>query len=129
VGAMTRMWCSIVLVCRLVLRLLVQLSREAKYTAVLGYQKRDVQAVIDLLAAGTSSAEGYIILCASANMWIGQLKPAKMITSKIELETPVHGGIKALLHDEENHIKILVEVGGMSRVDSALNRFPAFCSL
>jgi hypothetical protein len=29
--------------------------REAKYTAVLGYQRKDVQAVIDQLAAGTSN--------------------------------------------------------------------------
>ncbi|KAF2825702.1 GroES-like protein [Ophiobolus disseminans] len=74
--------------------------REAKYTAVLGYQRKDVQAVIDYLAAG-------------------KLNPAKMITSKIKLEDLVEGGIKALIRDKESHVKILVEVGGMSRVDSA----------
>lgn len=76
--------------------------REAKYTAVLGYQKKDVQAVIDQIAAGN-------------------LKPRKMITSKIQLEDLVEGGIKALINDKESHVKILVEVGGMSRTDSAVH--------
>jgi threonine dehydrogenase-like Zn-dependent dehydrogenase len=93
--------------------------KEAKYTAVLGYQRKDVQAVIDQLAAGKSGAEEDVVVCAAANMRIGKLKPAKMITSKIQLKDLVDGGIKALIHDKENHVKILVEVGGMSRVDSA----------
>ncbi|KAF1940060.1 GroES-like protein [Clathrospora elynae] len=76
--------------------------RETKYTAVLGYQRKDVQAVIDHLAAG-------------------KLKPSKMITSTIQLEDLVECGIKALIHDKENQVKILVEVGGMSRVDSAVH--------
>jgi len=67
--------------------------REAKYTAVLGYQRKDVQAVIDHLADGT-------------------LQPANMITSKIQLENIVEDGIKALIKDKESHVKILVEVGG-----------------
>jgi len=76
--------------------------REAKYSAVLGYQRKDVQAVIDQLASG-------------------KLKPSKMITSKIQLEDLVEGGIKALINDKESHVKILVEVGGMGRVDSAVH--------
>ncbi|RMZ71361.1 BDH1-stereospecific (2R 3R)-23-butanediol dehydrogenase [Pyrenophora seminiperda CCB06] len=75
--------------------------REAKYMAVLGYQRHDFQAVIDLLAAG-------------------KLNPSKMITSKIQLEDLVEHGIKALINDKESHVKILVEVGGMSRIDSAV---------
>ncbi|KAF2466188.1 GroES-like protein [Lindgomyces ingoldianus] len=67
--------------------------KEAKYTAVLGYQREDFQAVIDHLANGS-------------------LKPEKMITSKIRLEDLVEGGIKALINDKESHVKILVEVGG-----------------
>lgn len=31
----------------------------------------------------------------------------------------VEDGIKALINDKENHVKILVEVGGLNRVDSA----------
>jgi 2-desacetyl-2-hydroxyethyl bacteriochlorophyllide A dehydrogenase len=67
--------------------------REAKYTAVLGYQRKDFQAVVDALADG-------------------RLKPEKMITSRIQLEDLVEGGIKALITDKESHVKILVEVSG-----------------
>jgi threonine dehydrogenase-like Zn-dependent dehydrogenase len=49
-------------------------------------------------------------------MCVGKLKPSNMITSKIQLEDLVEKGIKALIHDKESHVKILVEVGGMSRV-------------
>jgi threonine dehydrogenase-like Zn-dependent dehydrogenase len=52
---------------------------------------------------------------------VGILKPEKMITRKISLEDLVESGFKALINDKENHVKILVEVGGMSRVDSALH--------
>lgn len=44
-----------------------------------------------------------------------------MITSKIQLEDLVDGGIKALITDKESHVKILVEVGGMARIDSAVH--------
>jgi hypothetical protein len=44
-----------------------------------------------------------------------------MITSKIQLEDLVECGIKALITDKESHVKILVEVGGMNRVDSAIH--------
>ncbi|KAJ4372803.1 hypothetical protein N0V86_008169 [Didymella sp. IMI 355093] len=76
--------------------------REAKYTAVLGYQRKDFEAVVDQLAKGN-------------------LKPSKMITSKIQMEDLVDGGIKALINDKESHVKILVEVGGLNRVDSAVH--------
>jgi hypothetical protein len=39
-----------------------------------------------------------------------------MITSKIQLEDLVEGGIKALIRDKDSQVKILVEVGGMDRV-------------
>ncbi|KAF1847064.1 sorbitol dehydrogenase [Cucurbitaria berberidis CBS 394.84] len=74
--------------------------REAKYTAVLGYQRKDFQAVIDQIAAGN-------------------LKPSNMITSKIQLDDLIEGGIKALIHDKESHVKILVEVGGMNLANPA----------
>jgi threonine dehydrogenase-like Zn-dependent dehydrogenase len=95
--------------------------REAKYTAVLGYQRKDVQAVIDQLAAGESFYPTIPARELAANGYIGKLKPSKMITSKIQLEDLVEGGIKALITDKESHVKILVEVGGMSRVDSAIH--------
>ena len=52
-------------------------------------------------------------------MATGNLKPSKMITSTIQMEDLVEGGIKALINDKESHVKILVEVGGLNRVDSA----------
>ncbi|KAF1357472.1 GroES-like protein [Lizonia empirigonia] len=76
--------------------------REAKYTAVLGYQRKDFEAVVEQLANGN-------------------LQPRKMITSKIQLDDLVEGGIKALINDKESHVKILVEVGGLNRVDSAIH--------
>jgi threonine dehydrogenase-like Zn-dependent dehydrogenase len=95
--------------------------REAKYTAVLGYQRKDVQAVIDQLAAGKCFNRVKYMRNSCANGFAGKLKPSKMITSKIQLEDLVEGGIKALITDKESHVKILVEVGGMSRVDSAIH--------
>ncbi|KAF1948684.1 GroES-like protein [Byssothecium circinans] len=73
--------------------------KESKYTAVLGYRRSDFQAVLDHLA-------------------VGSLKPEKMITSVIQLDDLVEGGIKALIRDKEKHVKILVEVGGESGVKS-----------
>lgn len=48
-----------------------------------------------------------------ANNYItpGTLKPDMMITSIIQLNDIVEGGIKALINDKESHVKILVEVG------------------
>ncbi|KAF2112989.1 chaperonin 10-like protein [Lophiotrema nucula] len=66
--------------------------REAHYTAVLGYQRKDFQAVIGHLADGS-------------------LRPEKMITSKIKLADLVESGIKALVNDKESHVKILVDMG------------------
>lgn len=60
-------------------------------------------------------------ICTVANVCAGKLKPSKMITSKIQLEDLVEHGIKALINDKESQVKILVEVGGMSRIDSAVH--------
>lgn len=76
--------------------------REARYMAVLGYQRRDFEAVVDLLDEGV-------------------LKPSRMITGKIQLDDLVEKGIKALVNDKESHVKILVEMGGLGRVDSAVH--------
>lgn len=65
--------------------------REARYVAVLGYLKKDFEAVIGALADGS-------------------LKPEKMITSKIKMEDLVEGGFMALIHDKAKHVKILVDV-------------------
>jgi threonine dehydrogenase-like Zn-dependent dehydrogenase len=57
----------------------------------------------------------------NTDMLVGKLQPSKMITSVIQLEDLVEGGIKALITDKESHVKILVEVGGMNRIDSAVH--------
>ncbi|KAF2806416.1 GroES-like protein [Mytilinidion resinicola] len=65
--------------------------REAIYKAVLGYQRKDFQAVIDHIANGT-------------------LKPERMITSKIKLEDLVEKGFLPLINNKEKHVKILVDL-------------------
>ncbi len=40
----------------------------------------------------------------------GKLEPDGMITRKIKLNEVEEKGFKALIHDKENHVKILVEV-------------------
>ncbi|KAG7055909.1 hypothetical protein JMJ77_0008360 [Colletotrichum scovillei] len=66
--------------------------RESSYKSVLGYQKKDYQAVIE-------------------NLRTGALKPASMITRKISLDDLVEHGIKALITDKDNQVKVLVDVG------------------
>ncbi|KZL84537.1 hypothetical protein CI238_05222 [Colletotrichum incanum] len=65
--------------------------RESSYKSVLGYQKADYEAVIE-------------------NLRTGALKPASMITRKIPLDDLIENGIKALITDKDNQVKILVEV-------------------
>ena len=40
----------------------------------------------------------------------GQLKPGSMITRKIKMDEIEEKGFKTLVHDKDNHVKILVEV-------------------
>ena len=47
-----------------------------------------------------------IALCGT----VGAMKPGDMITRKIALENVVEDGIKALISDKENQVKILVEI-------------------
>jgi threonine dehydrogenase-like Zn-dependent dehydrogenase len=47
----------------------------------------------------------------NANIIItGQLKPGPMITRKIKMDEIEEKGFKTLVHDKDNHVKILVEV-------------------
>lgn len=41
---------------------------------------------------------------------IGAMKPGDMITRKIALENVVEDGIKTLISDKDNHVKILVQI-------------------
>lgn len=65
--------------------------REGTYLAVLGYQRRDFEEVIQAIADG-------------------RLKPQKMITRKIGLNDLVEKGIKALIKEKDKHVKILVDM-------------------
>ncbi|KAI5356859.1 Putative alcohol dehydrogenase, zinc-type, GroES-like superfamily, NAD(P)-binding domain superfamily [Septoria linicola] len=67
--------------------------REASYKAVLGYQAKDFQGVIDALGEG-------------------KLKPQSMITSKILMDKLVKDGYLALINEKDKHVKILVDVQG-----------------
>lgn len=65
--------------------------REAKYSAVLGYQRRDYEGVIEALRDG-------------------RLKPEKMITARIGLDDLVEEGYGALQGEKEKHVKVLIDM-------------------
>lgn len=65
--------------------------KEAKYGAVLGYQRRDFEAVLEQLASGN-------------------IKPAAMITGRIAMEDLVERGFRPLIDNKEKEVKILVDV-------------------
>lgn len=72
--------------------------REANYKAVLGYQKKDFQGVIDAIGEG-------------------RIKPSGMITGKIQMDHLVNDGYWALIKEKDKHVKILVDVkAGVSDV-------------
>lgn len=74
--------------------------KEGSYTAVLGYQRKDFEAVIEHLANGS-------------------LKPHRMITGRIQLEDLVEKGFMPLINEKEKNVKILVEIAPqLEKVDS-----------
>ncbi|OJD38951.1 sorbitol dehydrogenase [Diplodia corticola] len=74
--------------------------KEASYTAVLGYQRKDFEAVIENLANG-------------------HLKPRRMITGCIQLEDLIEKGFMPLINEKEKNVKILVEIAPqLEKVDS-----------
>ncbi|KAL6719497.1 hypothetical protein ACLMJK_003737 [Lecanora helva] len=82
--------------------------REKKYMGVATYQEGDFQDVIDAIASG-----GSMVLSSkdpANDPWLGRLKPESMITAKIQMDEVEEKGFKALIHDKENHVKILVQV-------------------
>ena len=42
---------------------------------------------------------------------VGRLKPEAMITGKIRMDEIEEKGFRALVHDKDNQVKILVDVG------------------
>lgn len=69
--------------------------REAKYQAVLGYQKKDFEGVIEALGNGS-------------------IRPNKMITSRIAMEDLVEKGYRNLIEEKDKHVKILIDVNAKS---------------
>ncbi|KAI0965910.1 GroES-like protein [Xylaria arbuscula] len=65
--------------------------KESIYKSVLGYRREDFEAVIE-------------------NLKIGAIKPNGMITAKIKFDNVVEDGIKRLISDKDNHVKILVDI-------------------
>ncbi|KAK0305867.1 hypothetical protein LTR29_016216 [Friedmanniomyces endolithicus] len=65
--------------------------REASYKGVLGYQKKDFEGVIKALGEG-------------------KIKPAPMITSRIQMDRLVDDGYWALIKEKDKHVKILVDM-------------------
>ncbi|KAI8953386.1 hypothetical protein F4801DRAFT_576560 [Xylaria longipes] len=65
--------------------------KESTYRSVLGYRKQDFEAVIE-------------------NLRTGAIKPNGMITARIKFENVVQDGIKRLISDKDNHVKILVDI-------------------
>ncbi|KAI1081837.1 GroES-like protein [Whalleya microplaca] len=64
---------------------------EKTYSGVLGYQHKDYQGVINAIGKG-------------------DMKPEKMITGKISIDRVVEDGFQPLIHDKNNHVKILVDL-------------------
>ncbi|KAJ3578651.1 hypothetical protein NPX13_g1916 [Xylaria arbuscula] len=65
--------------------------KESTFKSVLGYRKQDFEAVIE-------------------NLRTGAIKPKSMITAKIKFDNLVEDGIKRLIFDKNNHVKILVDM-------------------
>ncbi|KAK1807766.1 hypothetical protein LTR12_017888 [Friedmanniomyces endolithicus] len=65
--------------------------REASYKGVLGYQKKDFEGVIKAIGEG-------------------KIKPAPMITSRIQMDRLVDDGYWALIKEKDKHVKILVDM-------------------
>ncbi|KAF2262382.1 sorbitol dehydrogenase [Lojkania enalia] len=67
--------------------------KERSYMGVATYQIGDFQEVIDAISSGG-------------------MNPHEMITQRIKLTEVEENGFKTLIHDKDNQVKILVEVGG-----------------
>ncbi|KAF5023286.1 hypothetical protein F66182_4667 [Fusarium sp. NRRL 66182] len=82
--------------------------KESAYKSVLGYDPEDFRAVIDNLASGEIACT---LRCGkTANEYKGTIQPSQMITKKVKLENVVEDGIKTLIRDKDNHVKVLVDV-------------------
>lgn len=65
--------------------------------------------MIDNLASGRTSRYCTFIEI-SLTYVLGAIQPQQMITRKIKLENIVEDGIKALIRDKDNQVKVLVDI-------------------
>ena len=83
--------------------------REKTYMGIATYVEGDFQEVIDAIASGELR---HTTNCARklTQSVKGALEPQPMITGKIKMDEVEEKGFKALIHDKENHVKVLVKV-------------------
>lgn len=84
--------------------------RERKYMGVATYQEGDFQDVLDAISSGESTAYSGNQTERLMYSFVGRLKPASMVTGKIQMDEVEEKGFNALVQDKDNHVKILVEV-------------------
>lgn len=84
--------------------------KESSYKSVLGYQREDFEAVIENLRLGKLLPPIGKEKDADMVLEKGVIKPNNMITRKIKLDNLVKDGIKSLIVDKDNQVKILVDM-------------------
>lgn len=82
---------------------------EVNYTGSALYDESAFREVIRALSYG-ESCDVFAIEVNFSNRVLGQLKPERMVTSKIKLDDVVEKGFQALVDDRDSHCKILVDV-------------------
>lgn len=81
---------------------------EVNYTGSALYDESAFREVIRALSYGEFRL--LLVPVGFSNNVLGQLKPEKMVTSKIKLDEVVEKGFQALVNDRDSHCKILVDV-------------------
>lgn len=77
------------------------------------YDEGDFEEVIAAIESCEYKPNPRYLIKSHANMSNkGKIQPRSMITSTIPMEEIVEKGFKALIHDKDKHIKILVDISG-----------------
>jgi threonine dehydrogenase-like Zn-dependent dehydrogenase len=78
------------------------------------YEEGDFEGVIGAIESGKYLLTVQLLIlcmhCVLTGANIGKLQPRSMITSTIPMEEIVEKGFKALIHEKDKHIKILVDI-------------------
>lgn len=72
------------------------------------YEDGDFQAVIDAIISGKSILSDVRVF--KLNWSLEQIQPRSMITCKIRMEEVIERGFEALIHEKDQHVKILVDL-------------------